>query len=82
MTLHFRPDPERDGETIPAYGDCDLCRGHGFYVGGDEYQPCVLCGPRFRREYGSFVEALAELPSDDELAAEAAADRVDWAAKL
>ncbi len=27
----------------PAYQDCDTCRGHGFFTGGDAQQPCPRC---------------------------------------
>lgn len=38
------------GLLHPAYGDCDLCRGHGTFVGGDEDRLCFACRDRFRRQ--------------------------------
>lgn len=55
----------RCGLPHPAYGDCDLCRGHGHYMGSDEDHPCMACRDRFRRDY----------PVDR--AREAAEDRID-----
>lgn len=79
MSLRFascRMDGCRCGAPHPAYTDCNACRGHGHVIGGDAYQHCPSCSLRFRRDYGVFVDALAEnpLPLDDEawLADEAA----------
>lgn len=84
-TLRFVPcemDGCRCGLTHPAYTDCDLCRGHGHALGGDEMQPCPNCRLRLRHTYGPFLVALDELAVDEEQRArEAAEDRVDVTAQ-
>jgi hypothetical protein len=58
----------RCGLPHPAYADCNVCRGRGHYVGGDEYHPCMACRDRFKRDY----------PRPEQVAAE---DAIDAAAK-
>jgi len=78
----FRPNPDAPRETVVGYSDCNACRGHGTVIGGDEARQCPSCVMRFRREYGPFVDALAEIEAlFEERDRWAAEDRLDERSK-
>jgi len=59
----FIPDPESCtcGLLHPAYQNCDVCRGHGTFMGSDTDQLCFACRDRFRRATAWLDAAEREL---------------------
>lgn len=39
----------RCGQPHPAYRDCPICLGTGYFIGGDQYNPCPRCAAEDRK---------------------------------
>ena len=40
-----------------AYGSCDVCRGRGHYLGGDDYRVCFACTAKYQ-DYCAALDAV------------------------
>lgn len=55
--IRYLPPCAHCGTDHIAYSDCDVCRGRGHYLGGDEYRPCPACRSRYQ-EYCAALDAV------------------------